>query len=264
MNPYEVLGVDPGASDDEIKKAYRKLSRQYHPDANINNPNKEQAEEKFKQVQTAYQQVMKMREQGTSGYGYGGTGYGGAYGNNGGYYSGGSGGYYSNGDGGNAYDGDRQGSGDPYEELFKAFFGGAFQQGYSQQGYYGGQQGAATEEDMHMQAAANYLRNGRYNEALNVLEGIHTRNGRWYIYSAQANAGLGRNAAALEHARKAVELEPGNAQYRAVLNQLESGGNWYRQQSNQYGGMTLMGTDFCSRMCCTMMLCSCCGGGMRC
>lgn len=56
MNPYQVLGISPGASDDEIKKAYRALSRKYHPDANINNPNKAQAEEKFKEVQQAYDQ----------------------------------------------------------------------------------------------------------------------------------------------------------------------------------------------------------------
>ena len=48
MNPYQVLGISPGASDDEIKKAYRALSRKYHPDANINNPNKAQAEEKLR------------------------------------------------------------------------------------------------------------------------------------------------------------------------------------------------------------------------
>ena len=53
-NPYDVLGVSPGASDDEIKKAYRNLSRRYHPDANINNPNRAQAEERFKEVQQAY------------------------------------------------------------------------------------------------------------------------------------------------------------------------------------------------------------------
>ena len=38
-DPYQVLGVSRNAGDDEIKKAYRNLSRRYHPDANINNPN---------------------------------------------------------------------------------------------------------------------------------------------------------------------------------------------------------------------------------
>ena len=77
LDPYSVLGVPRNASDDEIKKAYRKLSRKYHPDANINNPNKDQAEEKFKEVQQAYEQIMKEREYGSSsqnGYGGGNAG----------------------------------------------------------------------------------------------------------------------------------------------------------------------------------------------
>ena len=80
LDPYSVLGVSRNATDEEIKKAYRKLSRKYHPDANINNPNKDQAEEKFKEVQQAYEQIMSEREYGSSGEssgGYGGYGYGG-------------------------------------------------------------------------------------------------------------------------------------------------------------------------------------------
>lgn len=75
-DPYEVLGLKHGASEDEVKKAYRTLSRKYHPDANINNPNAAQAEEKFKEVQAAYKSIM---DGSTSGYGStgGNAGYGG-------------------------------------------------------------------------------------------------------------------------------------------------------------------------------------------
>ena len=60
-DPYKVLGVSRDASEEEIKKAYRQLSRKYHPDANIDNPNKEQAEEMFKQVQAAYMAAATAR-----------------------------------------------------------------------------------------------------------------------------------------------------------------------------------------------------------
>ena len=77
IDPYSILGISRDASDEEVKKAYRKMSRKYHPDANIDNPNKEQAEEKFKQVQQAYEQIMKEREQGIDYGNYGSNNYGG-------------------------------------------------------------------------------------------------------------------------------------------------------------------------------------------
>lgn len=61
MNPYEILGISPGATDDEVKRAYREQSRKYHPDSYSGNPLSGLAEEKFKQVQEAYNQIMKER-----------------------------------------------------------------------------------------------------------------------------------------------------------------------------------------------------------
>lgn len=59
MNPYEVLGLKPGASQDEIKKAYRKLIKQYHPDQYGNNPLKDLAEDKMREINDAYDQLTK-------------------------------------------------------------------------------------------------------------------------------------------------------------------------------------------------------------
>ena len=171
-DPYSVLGVSRDASEEEIKKAYKTLSRKYHPDANINNPNKDQAEEKFKKIQAAYQQIMKER---TEGYSYGG-------------------GYGSR---GSSYD-QRQSYGG-----FGQDFGDFWQQA-------GWQQTSGYEEEPRLRAAGNYIRNGYYREARNTLDGMgeHEKTARWYYYSAMAHMGLGNNVAALEHAGKAVALEP--------------------------------------------------------
>ena len=111
---YEILGVNKNATDDELKKAYRKLAKKYHPDANPDD--KVGAEAKFKEVNEAYEnlsdpQKRRMYDQfgTTDPQGFGGAG--GPFGGQGGYYS------YSSSDFGDFGD---------LGDIFSSFFGGGF------------------------------------------------------------------------------------------------------------------------------------------
>lgn len=201
-NPYQVLGVSQSASNEEIKKAYRELSRKYHPDSYADNPLAGLAEEKFKEVQEAYDQIMKDRENG--------------YGNN-----------YSN-------------------------------------------VGSAGDESSEMNTVYQYLNARRYREALDALSRVPLRSARWYYYSAVANAGVGNNIVAVEHARQAVNMEPGNQEYRNFLNQIEWQGQRYkdnRYNSSGYGGYGGYGRSYgtgnlCCDLWCADSLCECMGGDL--
>ena len=79
------MGVSPSAADEEIKKAYRELARKYHPDKYINNPLADLAQEKMKEINEAYDTIIKSRSGGTggtydNGQTYGPSGYSSGYG----------------------------------------------------------------------------------------------------------------------------------------------------------------------------------------
>ncbi len=69
-DPYQVLGVSPNASDEEIKKAYRALAKKYHPDLN---PGDEVAAQKMQEINAAYDQIKNPEKAGPSSSGYGGS-----------------------------------------------------------------------------------------------------------------------------------------------------------------------------------------------
>ena len=237
MNPYKVLGVSENATDEEVKKAYRALSRRYHPDANINNPNKAQAEEKFKEVQQAYELIMDMRQKGYS-------------------YSEGSRSGYGAGD--RSYSGGYRGGFDFGGFDFGGFDFGGF-------GNARGRQTTTDERSVHLQAAANYINSAHYREALNVLSSINERDARWYYLAALAHAGVGNNVQAMEYAKNACDLEPGNNTYRMLLQRLGAGGSWYRDMQTPYGTTMVQGNNLCLRLCLWNLVCNlCCGGGGFC
>ena len=196
-NPYQVLGISPSASNEEVKKAYREMSRKYHPDSYNDNPLAGLAEEKFKEVQEAYEQIMRDRESGYSGMGN---------------------------------------SGDESVELNSVF---------------------------------NFLNARRYREALDALTRIQYRSARWYYYSAVANAGVGNNIMAAEHARQAVNMEPNNSEYREFLNQIDWQGQRYQntRYNNTGGGVGGYGRNYgtgnlCCDLWCADSLCECMGGDL--
>lgn len=240
-DPYEVLGVSRGASQEEIKKAYRALSRKYHPDANINNPNKDQAEAKFKEIQQAYELIMSGKADSYQQQSYGQGGYSG------------QGGY-----------GNQSSNGNPYADYDPFGFGGFGGFGYGYGGQQQRQQRTGSQQDSHLQAAANYINNGYYKEALNVLANMENRTATWYYYSALANRGVGNNMIALEHAKQALAMEPNNWQYQNLVTQLEGGGGWYQSQQRSYG-YPMGGSDYCMKLCLLNLACNmCCSGGMCC
>ncbi|MGI5977285.1 MAG: J domain-containing protein [Candidatus Limivicinus sp.] len=213
QDPYEVLGVSHNATDEEIKKAYRELTKKYHPDLNPNDP---EAARKMNDVNAAYDQIKNGTAQQAAYQSYGGQG--------------------------------GPGAGDPFRD-WGGWSGWSSWSGWNNAG-------SAQTERSEYTAAKNYIRNGMYREALNALSGVPAseRDGKWYYLSAGANMYMGNKIAALEMAKKAVELDPGNEEYRRLLQQLQRGGDFYDSYTTQYShgfGIDKLCMSLCAlNMCC--------------
>ena len=193
-DPYEVLGVPHGASDEQIKKAYRELARKYHPDNYADNPLADLAQEKMKEINEAYDTLTKG---------------GGASSQSGGYQSGG------------------------------------YQSSSSANG--------ATP----LARVRRLIQLGSLDQAEAELNAISQHTAEWYFLSGAIAQRRGWLDDAAQNYRIAVQMDPGNLEYRTALNNLHGGGNTYRQ--TQYSDAS---DDLCG--CCSSLLClNCLCNGCR-
>lgn len=196
MDPYQVLGISSGASEDEIKAAYRELARKYHPDNYQGNPLADLANEKMQEINRAYDQIISMRKNGQ-------------------------------------------------------------QTGASQSSY----QSAGNAQFADIRRLINA---GRVTEAEELLDGVPraNRDGEWHFLKGTVQYSRGWLDEAYQNFVIACQMDAGNGEYRAALNQMQ----WQRQTGRAPGYASHAGYGQGCSICdvCTAMYCaSCCCDCMR-
>lgn len=225
-NPYEVLGVREGASEAEIKKAYRKLVKEYHPDQYRDNPLSKLAEDKLAEINQAYDFLEKnyFSSNGSGNAGYGSSDYN-------------SSGYGSSSYGGSSY--------------------GSYQSG-------GGQSGSSSGDSSLFNEVKRNLNLGNIDNAESILNRISTRNAEWFYLKGLVSLRRGRYDEALQNIQTASAMDPGNVEYRSTLSKLNMSNNTYRY--NAYNrGYNQQSTNFCDTctcLCCADSCCECMGGDL--
>ena len=216
-NPYEVLGVSPGASDEEVTKAYRKLAKKYHPDLN---PGDAAAAAKMSEINAAYDQIKngwtpQSRSSGRPGYS-------------------------------RPY---AEPEDDPFRD-FRGYTWYTWQQGGGSAGDYSG------TDAQRLESVKVLLVNRRFSQAWSLLNAIETRDARWYYYAAVANVGLGNRLAAVQFAQAACVREPDNPEYRDLYEKLTNAGVEYETRSRSYGLPRIRMSRMCFWCCLLNFLCN--------
>ena len=222
MNPYQVLGVSQGATKEEIRSAYLALVKKYHPDRYQDSALKEQAEEKMKQINAAYDMLTKEPQQGSASYGgssYGGSSYGGSS-------------YGGSSYGGNTYGGGYGSS--TYGGSSSAYGGGSYAGKYAAE----------------FARVRTLINAGNVDSAEALLNAIPLRNAEFYFLYGMCAYRRGRYASAYEYISRACSMAPDNVEYRNVLYNLRGAGSAYGRRSSS----TLDTTSYCGL--CSAMLCA--------
>ena len=251
-DPHRVLGVNPGATPDEIKKAYRQKAKECHPDLHPDDPN---ATKKMNEVNEAYDMLMhpekyQARQQQSQSYQQTysnpytqqrGSSYGGYQGNSG--YGGN--GPFGGGSGGGWYD---------FDDLFG--FGSARRASSVQPPQ------EMPFDSMEVRTAIRAINGGRWQEAISILANVPStgRNARWHYLMGLSQQGAGNTMMAQEEMQRASQMEPNNALYHQLLQQYRQAGQTYEQRSQGWGfNMGAMDpTRWCMRICLLNLFCNFC------
>ncbi len=193
-DPYQVLGVSPSATDEEIKDAYRTLAKKYHPDQYAESPLKDLADEKMKEINEAYDEVTAQRKAGSR-----------------------------------------------------------------QNTYSGGYNPVGSRGDSGFNDVRSLIMAGRIADAEQILNGVpaERRNAEWYFLKGSVLYRRGWLEEAKDHFSRACQMDPGNGEYSAALNQAMNQGRGVYGGYNPSGGMNAGGCNTCD-LCSSLMVADCC------
>ena len=241
-DPYKVLGLSHGATEADIKKAYRKKAKEYHPDLHPNDPI---AIKKMQEVNEAYDMLMnpekyanRNAQQQRSGQQQQNPYNRSNSQNSGGYQ--GPGGWASDFGG---FD-------------FEDFFGGF---GFSDSGsQYAGRPTVEYGDSPTIQRVIQAINNRQYQSAVDMLTHVTSsgRNARWYYLSAVANHGLGNSVQAMDQIQRAIKLDPNNRTYQQLYRQYRQAEQTYETNAQGFDMGAQQLQKVCMGLCFAQLFCN--------